>query len=189
MIVAYLRVSTAEQNLARQLESIKAYEVERVFDEKITGKNTDRPKYKELMNFVRDGDTVVVTELNRLCRNTLDLYNTVAEFDKKGVKLISIKEGIIDTKTPTGKMWFGLLAVLSEFERDNIKERQKEGIAIAKAEGKYKGRKEKVLDNEEIVMKAVIEDKITVTKAAELLNCTRGTIYNKRKKYESMEVA
>ena len=187
MIVAYLRVSSTDQNLDRQRQAIKQYDVERIFEEKISGKNTDRPKFKELMNFVREGDTVVVADLTRLCRSTIDLFDTVAEFDKKGVKLISIKEGTIDTSTPTGKLIFGIFALIAEFERENTRERQAEGIAIAKAQGKYKGRQEKVLDNEDVVMKAWIDGKITATKAAELLGCTRGTIYNKKAKY--VEVA
>lgn len=183
MIIAYVRVSSEEQNEARQLEAIKTYKIDKVFIDKKSGKNTNRPEFNNMMDFIREGDTVVVSELTRLSRSTLDLYNTISEFNKKRIKLISIKEGVIDTSTPTGKMWFGLLAVLSEFERETIKQRQAEGIAVAKKEGKYRGRKVIKIDNEEEIMSLWINKKITATKAAELLGCTRGTVYNKKKQY------
>lgn len=189
MLIAYVRVSSLEQNEARQLEALKPYNIEKVFIEKISGKNTDRPEFQKMMQFVRDGDVVYVTEWSRLSRNMNDLLNTIDELHEKGVKLISLKEGTADMSTPTGKLMMRIFAMLSEFERETIKERQAEGIAIAKAEGKYKGRKEKVLDNEEMVIKAWIAGEITATKASELLHCTRGTVYNKRKKYENTEVA
>ena len=136
-----------------------------------------------MMQFVREGDIIYVTEWSRLSRSMIDLLKTIEELNNKGVKLISIKEGTADMTTATGKLMIRLFAMLSEFERECIKERQAEGIAIAKAEGKYKGRKAVKQDNEEVVMKAWLDGDITATKAAELLGCTRGTIYNKKKQY------
>ena len=134
MRVGYVRVSTAEQNPARQVELMKSLDVEKVFLDKISGKNTDRPQFNEMLSFLRDGDTLYVESFSRLSRSTKDLLNTV------GVQLVSDKEKV-DTNTPQGRFMLTVFAALSELERENILERQREGIEIAKAEGKYKGRK------------------------------------------------
>lgn len=140
MIVAYVRVSTAEQNESRQYASLKPYKIEKYFAEKISGKNADRPQLQAMLDFVREGDTVYVCEFSRLARNTQDLLSIVDRLQKKGVKLISLKENF-DTTTPTGKLMLTMIGAISEFERELILERQREGIAIAKKEGKYKGRR------------------------------------------------
>lgn len=140
MIVAYVRVSTAEQNESRQYALLKPYEIEKYFAEKISGKNADRPQLQAMLDFVREGDTVYVCEFSRLARNTQDLLSIVGRLQKKGVKLISLKENF-DTTTPTGKLMLTMIGAISEFERELILERQREGIAIAKQEGKYKGRR------------------------------------------------
>lgn len=139
MKVAYIRVSTEEQNTARQEEAMKALGVERVYIEKISGKNTDRPQLKAMLDFIREGDTVIVESYSRLARSTADLLNIIGELDNKGVSFVSLKENI-DTTTPQGKLMMTIFAGISQFERECILQRQKEGIAIAKAEGKYKGR-------------------------------------------------
>ena len=139
MKVAYIRVSTEEQNTARQEEAMRALGVERVYIEKISGKNTDRPQLKAMLDFIREGDTVIVESYSRLARSTADLLNIIGELDNKGVSFVSLKENI-DTTTPQGKLMMTIFAGISQFERECILQRQKEGIAIAKAEGKYKGR-------------------------------------------------
>lgn len=140
MNVAYIRVSTVEQNESRQYAALEPYKVERYFSEKVSGKSTDRPQLQAMFDFVREGDTVYVCEFSRLARNTQDLLAIVEHLQQKGVKLISLKERL-DTMTPTGKLMLTMIGAISEFERDLILERQKEGIAVAKKEGKYKGRK------------------------------------------------
>lgn len=140
MIVGYCRVSTLEQCLDRQYETMKKYEVEKIFEEKISGKNTDRPKLKELLEFVREGDTVVVHDFSRLARSTLSLLNLVETLTKKGVHLISSKEAV-NTSTPTGKLILTVLGSIHEFERTSLLEKQAEGIKAAKERGVYKGRK------------------------------------------------
>ena len=139
MNVAYVRVSTVQQNEDRQVSALGKYDIEKWFTEKVSGKDMNRPKLQEMLNFVREGDTIFITELSRLARSTLDLYKIAGLLDEKKVNLISMKENI-DFSTATGKMLFGLLAVLAQFERDLIRERQAEGIAIAKAQGKKLGR-------------------------------------------------
>ena len=153
MKVAYVRVSTIEQNEARQMEALKDYDIEKFFVEKVSGKNTARPEFLKMMDFVREGDTVYVSEWSRLSRSTMDLLNTVNNLNDKGVKIVSLKENF-DTSTPQGKLMLTLFAGLAEFERALILERQRDGIAIAKAQGKYTGRRERELENWDTVMKA-----------------------------------
>lgn len=140
MKVAYVRVSTVDQNEARQVEALKRYEIEKWFTEKVSGKNMDRVQLKLMLEFVREGDTVLVSDFSRLARSTRDLLDIVEELKKKNVHLVSLKEKL-DTSTPTGKLMLTMIAAINEFERENILERQREGIAIAKKAGKYKGRK------------------------------------------------
>lgn len=140
MNVAYIRVSTAEQNLERQRENLAPYNIERWFEEKVSGKDTHREQLKLMLGFVREGDTVYVNDFSRLSRSVSDLLNLVSALSAKGVRLVSIKE-TFDTSTPTGKLMITLIGAINEFERQNMLERQREGIAIAKREGKYKGRK------------------------------------------------
>ena len=136
--IAYVRVSSIQQNEARQLEALKNYGIEKWFVEKVSGKNTDRPKLQEMLNYVREGDSVYVEDFSRLARSTKDLLAIVELLEKKEVQLISLKENI-DTHTPTGKLMLTMIAAIAEFERENILERQREGIAIAKQQGKFKG--------------------------------------------------
>ena len=145
MIVSYIRVSTLEQNEARQVEALKKYNAEKTFLEKVSGKDTNRPQLKAMLEFVREGDTVVVHEFSRLARSTKDLLEIVETLNKKGVHLISNKENL-DTSTPTGKLMLTMIGAIAEFERQQILERQREGIAIAKREGKFKGRQAKKID-------------------------------------------
>lgn len=140
MKVGYVRVSTVEQNPARQLELMSQLGVEKVYTDKVSGKNTERPEFKEMMSFLREGDVLFIESFSRLSRSTKDLLATVSELTEKGVNLVSHKEKL-DTNTPQGRFMLTVFAALSELERESILERQKEGIAIAKSEGKYKGRK------------------------------------------------
>ena len=138
MNVAYVRVSTAEQNEARQKEALAKYDIEKWFIEKVSGKNTDRKEFQRMMEFVREGDTIFIHDFSRLARSTVDLLSITARLQEKNVHLVSNKENI-DTSTATGKLMLTMIAAIAEFERANMLERQREGIAIAKREGKYKG--------------------------------------------------
>ena len=140
MKVGYVRVSTLDQNPARQMELMKILGVEKIYCDKVSGKNTDRPEFKEMLSFLRSGDTLHIESFSRLSRSTRDLLSTVHILTERGVNLVSDKEKV-DTTTPQGRFMLTVFAALSELERENILERQHEGIAIAKAEGKYKGRK------------------------------------------------
>lgn len=145
MKVFYSRVSTQEQNEARQTEAAKAQEAERIFLDKASGKNAERKALKEMLAFVRDGDVVIVSDISRLARNTADLLKIVEQLNSKGVEFVSLKEAI-DTRTPQGKFMLTVFGAIAELERANILQRQAEGIAEAKKAGVYKGRKKMELD-------------------------------------------
>lgn len=184
MNIAYVRVSTVEQNEGRQIEGLKKYEINKWFKEKVSGKDTNRPQLKAMLEFAREGDTIYVWDFSRLARSTKDLLGLVELMQEKGIHLKSIKENL-DTSTPTGKLMLTMIGAINEFERQNILERQKEGIALAKKEGKYKGRKKiDYPENWEEIYNQWKNREITGTKAMELLNLKRNTFYKLLKEYE-----
>ena len=144
--IAYIRVSTAEQNEARQKEALQKYNIDRWFIAKASGKDLNRPKLQEMLEYIREDDVVYVEEFSRLGRSTADLLATVQKIENAGARFVSLKEQF-DTTTPAGRLQMTMMAAIAEFERDMILERQREGIAIAKAAGKYKGRKEITVPN------------------------------------------
>lgn len=184
---AYIRVSTEEQNYESQMEAMKDLEFAKIFTEKRSAKDTNRPELQNMLDYVREGDTVYVKDFSRLARSTKDLLNIIDILENKKVKLISIKEKL-DTSTPAGKLMVTMLGAIYEFERANLLERQKDGIAVAKKEGKYKGRKKiQKPDNWHEVYSDWSCRKITAKKACELLKLKTNTFYNFVK--EEREVA
>ena len=145
MNVAYVRVSTVDQNEDRQIEALKKHNIEKWYTEKVSGKNTNRPQLKEMLDFVREGDTIYIHDFSRLARSTKDLLDIVEQLTEKGVHLVSNKENI-DSSTPTGKLMLTMIGAIAEFERTNLLERQREGIAVAKKKWVYKGRKAVSID-------------------------------------------
>ncbi len=187
MRVAYIRVSTTEQNTARQEQTMKAQNIEKTFIEKISGKDTNRPQLKAMLDYVREGDTVIVDSYSRLARSTADLLNIVGELDRKGVHFVSLKENV-DTSSPSGRLMMTIFAGLAQFERETILERQKEGIAIAKAEGKYRGRKPiGKPSNWDDVIKLWKNGEITAVLAQKKLKMTPATFYRKVKENREEE--
>ena len=144
--IAYVRVSTAEQNEARQIEALKKHNIDKWFTEKVSGKNMNRPQLEAMLDYVREGDTVYIHDFSRLARSTKDLLSIVEQLQEKGVHLVSNKENL-DTSTPTGKLMLTMIAAINEFERENLLELQREGIAIAKEQGKFKGGQVKKIDD------------------------------------------
>ena len=175
---AYIRVSTEEQNYESQMEAMKDLEFSKVFTEKRSAKDSNRPELQNMLDYVREGDTVYVKDFSRLARSTKDLLNIIDILETKKVKLVSIKEKL-DTSTPAGKLMVTMLGAIYEFERANLLERQKDGIAVAKKEGKYKGRKKiQKPDNWQEVYSDWSCRKITAKKACELLKLKTNTFYN-----------
>lgn len=162
---------------------MKKYKVEKMFSEKVSAKDTNRIKLQELLDFCRDGDTIVVKDFSRLARSTKDLLNIVEFLNNKNVKLISEKENI-DSSTPTGKLMLTMIGAINEFERTNLLERQREGIALAKIAGKYKGRKAYEIDAtfKELYEKYKIRE-ITKSKFAEKLKMSRPSLDRLIKEY------
>lgn len=176
MKIAYVRVSTIEQNEQRQIEALEKYNIEKWFVEKISGKNTDRPKLKEMIDFAREGDTIYIHDFSRLARSTKDLLELIEIFNKKNITLISNKENI-DSNTPTGKLMLTMIGAIAEFERANLLERQREGIEIAKREKRYKGRKPIEIKDFEKHYIRYQRREITKSELAKELNISRPTLY------------
>ena len=139
MRIGYIRVSTAEQNTIRQEVLMRELGVDELFIDKASGKNMDRPELQRMLEYVRKGDTVIVESISRFARNTRDLLELVERLTAKEVEFVSKKEAI-DTTTPTGKFMLTVFGAVAELEREYILQRQREGIAEAKRQGKYKGR-------------------------------------------------
>lgn len=140
MKIGYIRVSTQEQNTMRQEVLMEQLGVDQIYIDKSSGKNANRPELKTMLEFVRKGDVVIVESISRFARNTKDLLELVEQLTAKGVEFISQKESI-DTSTPTGKFMLTIFGAVAKLEREYILQRQREGIAIAKEQGKYTGRK------------------------------------------------
>lgn len=144
--IAYIRVSSVMQNEARQIEGIKKYNIDKWYTEKISAKDTNRPQLKAMLDYCREGDTIYIHDFSRLARSTKDLLEITEYLNNKGVNLVSNKENI-DTSTPTGRLMLTMIGAIAEFERQNLLERQREGIAIAKAKGAFKGGQVKKIDD------------------------------------------
>lgn len=187
MNIGYVRVSTVEQNEERQIEALKKRDIDKWFNEKVSAKNTDRPQLKAMIEFAREGDTIYIHSLDRLARSTKDLLNIVEELQSKGIHLVSNKENI-DTSTATGKLMLTMIGAIAEFERANLLERQKEGIAIAKKEGKFKGRKKiNYPSNWEEIYNKYKHRELKGNEAMEQLGLKRNTFYNLIKEYEKVQ--
>lgn len=177
MNIGYVRVSTVDQNEARQIEGLQKYGIEKWFTEKVSGKNTNRPQLQAMLEFAREGDTVYVHDFSRLARSTKDLLDIVETLTAKKIHLVSNKEAI-DTSTPQGKLMLTMIAAIYEFERTNMLERQREGIAIAKANHVYKGRKEIKVDPDQWkkLHDQYMRREINKVQFAKALNISRPTL-------------
>lgn len=185
MRIGYIRVSTIHQNTDRQEDSLEQMNVEKIFIEKVSGKDRRRPRLEAMLDFIQEGDVVVVHEISRLARSVSDLYDISKEIREKGASLESLKEPI-DLASATGNLTFGILAVLAQFERELLLERQKEGIAAAKARGKKWGR-EKIYGTDDRLTHEVFSKyyakKISYADATERLGMKKATFYYQYNKW------
>lgn len=186
MKVGYIRVSTKEQNTARQDKLMEELGVEKIFVDKCSGKDTNRPELKKMMDYIREGDTVVVSEIARFARNTRDLLQLVDELTKKGVQFESQKEKI-DTTTPTGQFMLTIFAAVGELEREYILARQREGVEAAKEAGVYKGRVPISVDKTRFEQEYNLwkSGQITARAAMSHLDLKPNTFYRRVKEYET----
>lgn len=182
--IAYVRTSTVEQHEDRQCEGLKKYNIDKWYIDKCSGKNTNRPQLQAMLDYVREGDTVYVHDFSRLARSTKDLLELVELLNSKGVALVSNKENL-DSRTPTGKLMLTMIAGIAEFERTNLLERQREGIAIAKEKGVYKGRKPVDVSREVLMelYEQYMTRKMTKAQMAKELNVSRPTLDKLIKEY------
>lgn len=176
-IVGYARVSTVEQNEERQIKTLQEAGAEKIYIDKLSGKNTDRPQLKAMQDYVREGDTLIISEYSRLARSTKDLLDIVEDLDEKGVKVISQKENL-DTSTPQGRLMLTIFSGIAQFEREIMLQRQAEGIAIAKEQGKYKGRAKKDKPNNwnELYSKYKIRE-LKAKELIELCGVSKALVY------------
>lgn len=184
MDIAYLRVSAVTQNLARQEEEMKNHSIDKFFVEKASAKDTNRPQLKAMLDFCREGDVIYVKDFSRIARSTKDLLDILDYLKLKKVRLISLKENF-DTSDATGQLMVTMIGAINEFYRNIQREHQLEGIAIAKAQGKYKGRKSiEYPSNWEEVYNLILTKKISSKEAMEKLKLKPTTFYKLKKEYE-----
>ena len=175
--VGYVRVSTADQNIERQLDGI---ELDRLFTDRASGKDVKRPQLKAALEYLRDGDTLYVHSLDRLARNAEDLLRVVRELTQRGVAVEFLKNKLNfagDAADPMAKLMLTMLAGFATFERDLIRERQREGIALAKAKGVYKGRKRALKPEEAIELREQAYAGIPKADLARAYGISRETVY------------
>lgn len=179
-IVGYVRVSSIDQNLARQLERLKYENVDKVFEDKASGATTNRPAFQQMLDYVREGDTIVVYSMDRLARNLSDLLSITTDLHAKGISIKFLKENISlevsDADHAITRLLMSMLGAIAEFERSLIRERQREGIELAKKRGVYKGRKP---TDPSILEKArsKIQQGVPLAKIARELGISRSTLY------------
>lgn len=173
------------QNTDRQEIALREQGCEKLFIDKCTGTNADRPALKEMLSFAREGDTVFIESISRLARNTRDFLSLIGELTSKGVNVVSMKE-LIDTSSSQGKFMLTVFSALAELERDMIMERQKEGIAVALSKGVKFGRKKVVHKNFSKVYDKWKTGTITAVQAMRELNMNKSTFYRRVKEHEAV---
>lgn len=174
--IGYVRVSSFDQNPERQLEQVQ---VDKVFTDKASGKDTQRPELDALLSFVRDGDTVVVHSMDRLARNLDDLRRLVQKLTKRGVRIEFVKESLTFTgeDSPMANLMLSVMGAFAEFERALIRERQREGIALAKQRGAYRGRKKSLSESQIVELKHRVTEGEQKAALARDYGISRETLY------------
>jgi DNA invertase Pin-like site-specific DNA recombinase len=177
MNLGYCRVSTSSQNLDRQTDQLKACGCERIYQEKISGAKKDRPELSRLLDNLRAGDVVIVTDLTRLSRSVKDLFEIVDRIHNIGADIKSLKESWIDTTTPQGKLLFTIFAGISQFERDLIRQRTMEGLQAARARGRNGGRPPKDESKIKLALKMYDSKVCSISQILEATGISKTTLY------------
>lgn len=181
MRIGYVRVSSLDQNPDQQIEDLKAQQAEKIFMDKVSGKNTDRPELQRMLSFIREGDTLIVHSLDRLARNLADLLTMVQDLTCRGVSVIFLNERLSfeagADASPTSKLMLSMIGAFAEFERSMIRRRQAEGIALAKERGVYKGRPRSISDETLETVNALVEQGVPLATAAKKVGISRSTVY------------
>ncbi|WP_138207446.1 recombinase family protein [Haloimpatiens lingqiaonensis] len=179
MLIGYARVSTTEQNLDRQIDALTGVGVDKrnIYMEKITGTKKDRPMLIKLIDELQEGDTVIITELTRLSRSTKDLFEIVEKIGNKKANIKSLKESWLDTTTATGRLMFTIIAGLTQFERDLVSERTKDGLAAARARGRSGGRPRKSDKDIQKAIKLYNSREYTIKEITEMTGISKPTLY------------
>ena len=176
-LVGYVRVSSLDQDTTTQLERVSSAKCKKVFSEKESGTSTkNRTALTDCLEYMREGDTLVITKIDRLARSARDLHNIVHDLEKRSINLMVLDQSI-DTSTPHGRAFLGMLATFAEFETNIRKERQLEGIAAAKAKGKYSGRKPTAQAKKAEILE-LVEQGMTKPKIAETVGVSVASVYN-----------
>ncbi len=186
MRIGYARCSSIDQNPARQEQILKDAKCERIYLDMLSGKSMDRPQLQEMLQFMRDGDVIVVESISRLARSTKDLLTLIETMASANVRFISMKESM-DTSTAQGKFMLTVFAAISELERENIRQRQAEGIAIAKKKGVYKGKPPIKIDmiEFETLYRQWCDGDITQKYMCKKLNVSESTLRRRIHEYEA----
>lgn len=177
MIIGYARVSTAGQNIDSQCDSLRQAGCERIYSEKISGVKAQRPELERMLDALREGDTVVITELTRLGRSTKDLLSIIEKIHACGASIRSLRETWLDTTTPHGNLLLTIFAGLSQFERDLTLQRTKEGLAAARARGRKGGRPKVNGDNLTTALKMYDSKAHTIAEITKTTGISRATLY------------
>jgi len=177
MNLGYARVSTLDQNLDRQLDQLKEHGCERIFKEKTTGTKRDRPELEKLLEQLRHGDTIIVSELSRLSRSVKDLFQIVDIIKQKGANLKSLKEPWADTTTPQGNLMFTIFAGISQFDRDLTSQRTREGLASARARGRKGGRPSTPQKDTELALKMYDSKEYSITEIKKATGVSKTSLY------------
>lgn len=175
-LIGYIRVSALDQHTLRQLDGVT---LDKVFTDKCSGKDTNRPELKAMLDFVRDGDTIIVHSMDRLARNLDDLRKLVHNLTTKGIRIKFIKENLefSGEDSPMATLLLSVMGAFAEFERSLIRERQREGIVIAQKAGKYRGRSNALSDEQVVLLKQKVADRYKKTALAKEFGISRETLY------------
>ncbi len=186
MLIGYARVSTHEQNLDRQIDQLKEAKCEKIFCEKFTGTKKERPELNNLIEHIRPGDTIIITDLTRLSRSTKDLFKIVEQIEHKGANIKSLKEIWMDTTTPQGKLMFTIFSGISQFERDLTSQRTKEGLSSARARGRKGGRPSHESSNIDLALKMYYSNEYSLSEISKATGLSKTTLYRYLKRRESI---